>query len=244
LPNFFLMLIKSELNAERPKLINTSTPGQETTGLALVEEEVDMEVLETTVMAVAVTVGVAVVVAVMAMVYLFIYFRPVPHQLVADYGSYGGSSGTGGSSFRDDNRKGFEEYDAGGDEISTPTTAPTTRTQNARSNSIPKTSTSSAPAPAPAPEVDLLGGFGDDDAFGSSTTNTNVNKALPVVATASIDGLFFLVSQVESCKPIILFHQTTILQTSKPHPSNLLSLVIPLATPTRQPLQQRINRIY
>lgn len=46
-----------------------------------------------------------------------------------------------------------------------------------------------APAPAPAPVEDLLGGFGDDDAFGNSTLATN--KELPSVkkTTVAIDGV-------------------------------------------------------
>lgn len=102
-----------------------------------------------------------------------------------DYGSYsGGGSGAGSSSFRDDNRRagGFEEYNAGDDEVVT--------TSPVRSNSISAgrahARKASAPAPAPAPvqEVDLLGGFGDDDPFGSTSTAAKgfaTDKALPAV---------------------------------------------------------------
>jgi epsin len=105
-----------------------------------------------------------------------------------DYGSYGaGGSGLGSSSFRDD-RRGYEEYNAGDDEISTPTTTQP-RTQNAAQTPTKK---SSAPQPPPAPVEDLLGGFGDED---TTATNTglgglSMNKALPAVSnnTVAIDG--------------------------------------------------------
>ena len=108
-----------------------------------------------------------------------------------DYGSYGAGSSAGptNSSFRDD-RRGFEEYNAGDDEISTPTTAQP-RTQNpARTPSKKGTQ----PQPQPAPVEDLLGGFGDED---SATTNNglgglSMNKDLPAVSnnnSVAIDGL-------------------------------------------------------
>jgi hypothetical protein len=118
--------------------------------------------------------------------------------ILTDYGSYGaGGSGGGGSSFRDEQRRGgFEEYNAGDDEVaSTPTTAQS-RTTSGR---IPPTrkATAPPPIPTPAPVEDLLGGFGDDDAFGSSVTSTSnglgglaMNKDLPAVSKPSvaIDG--------------------------------------------------------
>ena len=108
-----------------------------------------------------------------------------------DYGSYGAGSSAGptNSSFRDD-RRGFEEYNAGDDEISTPTTVQP-RTQNPARTPARKTSASQ---PRPAPVEDLLGGFGDED---SATTNIglgglSMNKDLPAVSNSSqvaIDGL-------------------------------------------------------
>ncbi|KAG5636389.1 hypothetical protein H0H81_008223 [Sphagnurus paluster] len=106
-----------------------------------------------------------------------------------DYGSYGaGSSGGGGSSFRDDSRRGgaFEEYNAGDDEdvstrSSTSRARPSTRQPPTRKASAP----APTPPPAPAPVEDLLGGFGDDEAFSAPVASNGAlvtNKALPAVA--------------------------------------------------------------
>jgi epsin len=120
----------------------------------------------------------------------FIMLADVALTLLLDYGSYGaGSSGLGSTSFRDD-RRGFEEYNAGDDEISTPTTAQP-RTQNPVQTPTRKTS-ASQPKSQPAPVEDLLGGFGDED----STTNNglgglSMNKDLPSVSNSkavAIDG--------------------------------------------------------
>ncbi|RDB14631.1 hypothetical protein Hypma_016305 [Hypsizygus marmoreus] len=116
-----------------------------------------------------------------------------------DYGSYGaGGSGAGGqSSFRDDTRRGgFEEYNAGDDEVvATPSSAAPRSYTPGRT---PPTRKATAPPP-PAPVEDLLGGFGDDDAFGSTSTSTTaatsasnglsglgMNKALPAVAAPAV----------------------------------------------------------
>ncbi|KAJ4494639.1 hypothetical protein C8J55DRAFT_554275 [Lentinula edodes] len=106
-------------------------------------------------------------------------------------GSYGGGS----SSFRDSGSRGFEEYNAGDDEVVA--TSPT------RNNSLTVSSPSSArfaptrksaapePAPAPVPEVDLLGGL-DDDTFSSGTTSNPPfglsEKALPAVGAAPVQN--------------------------------------------------------
>jgi epsin len=117
----------------------------------------------------------------------------------------GGYSGESSGGFRDETRRGgFEEYNAGDDEIST----------SRRSNSISQPTSGNsnsrrvAPAAVPAPpkpkepEVDLLGGFGDEDVIASGA-DTNVfatEKALPALnsppafaaapATAPADGAF------------------------------------------------------
>ena len=101
--------------------------------------------------------------------------------LQLDHYSGGSTSrtGAGGSSFSD-NRRQYEEYDAGDDEIThTPT----------RSNSVRNpTRKSSAPAPPasqPQPEVDLLGGFDDSSITSAPAPAVALarNKALP-----SVDG--------------------------------------------------------
>ncbi|KDQ25492.1 hypothetical protein PLEOSDRAFT_1113460 [Pleurotus ostreatus PC15] len=98
-----------------------------------------------------------------------------------DYGSYGGSSSSGG--FRDDTRRGgFEEYNAGDDEEVNPRASTSIRTPTRSSTASSVTAKAKAPAPAPVQEVDLLGGFGDDDAFATPAPGFSVDKALPAVA--------------------------------------------------------------
>lgn len=100
-------------------------------------------------------------------------------------GGNGSYSGGGSGGFRDDtSRRGFQEYDAGDDEtaprrsnsISSPARSSPTTTR--RASTLP---TAPAAPKAPEPVVDLLGM--DDDAFGSTSTDTNANKALPVLNT-------------------------------------------------------------
>ncbi|PPQ65896.1 hypothetical protein CVT26_000916 [Gymnopilus dilepis] len=102
---------------------------------------------------------------------------------------YSSSSRAGGSSSFSDgnNRRQFEEYDAGDDEhvSSRPPTTP------ARSNSVRtpvrKATAPPPPQPAPQPVADLLGGL-DDDAFSAPTPAAGpaVNKALPAVSNAPV----------------------------------------------------------
>ncbi|KAG5642411.1 hypothetical protein DXG03_002813 [Asterophora parasitica] len=120
-------------------------------------------------------------------------------------GSYGagGSNGGGNSGFRDESRRGggFEEYNAGDDEDvssrSPRSPVGNSRSQQASGRSSVPTRKASAPAPAPpsAPVEDLLGGFGDDDDFGSSVAappasngfaGLGSNKALPAVASPPV----------------------------------------------------------
>ncbi|KAJ7599930.1 epsin domain-containing protein [Mycena floridula] len=92
-----------------------------------------------------------------------------------DYGGYaGGSGGTGGgsSSFRDETRRGgFDEYDAGDDEVVKTSPPPRTGAGAAAKSHLRKSSVPApTPAPAaPAPIVDLLGGFDDDTSFGTAS---------------------------------------------------------------------------
>lgn len=109
----------------------------------------------------------------------------------ADYsggGSYSGNSG----GFRDETRRGgFEEYNAGDDETTTPARRSDSVSYRAGSGSTDATSprrTTPAAALAPPkpkePEVDLLGGFGDEDIIGGGA-ETNVfatDKALPALS--------------------------------------------------------------
>ncbi|KAH7911726.1 hypothetical protein BJ138DRAFT_1149921 [Hygrophoropsis aurantiaca] len=111
---------------------------------------------------------------------------------------YGGSAGGGSSGFRDStSRTTFEEYTAGDDE-----TVVRRSSSISRSNAPARSSTSVAsplrtsqtaaapPPPKPKePEVDLLGGFGDDEPLASSL-GTNTNKALPSVNTTAEDDEF------------------------------------------------------
>ena len=126
----------------------------------------------------------------------------LPHESyrAPDYGGYSGGGGGSSSGFRDSapNQRGFDEYDAGNDEV-----PPPRRSNTASSISSPTTTRSSAAAPAPATttksaaskakEVDLLG-FMDDD-FGSPAPAAAMSseKALPAVtapATNPLDGTF------------------------------------------------------
>jgi hypothetical protein len=98
-----------------------------------------------------------------------------------DHVSGGSSSRGAGSSSFSDNRRGYEEYNAGDDEVtqsSSPTRVASGRNV-VRKSSVPAKRTT-------APEVDLLGGF-DDDTFGAPVPSPGANKELPSVG---IDGMF------------------------------------------------------
>jgi len=120
-----------------------------------------------------------------------IFFKGMVLTLVVDYGPYGAGSSAGpaSSSFRDD-RRGYEEYNAGDDEISTPTTTQT------RTQSSVRTPTKKTSAPQSQPVEDLLGGFDDEDS--SATINNGLgvlpmDKDLPTVSSkpaVAIDGSY------------------------------------------------------
>lgn len=103
-----------------------------------------------------------------------------------DHVSGGSSSRGAGSSSFSDNRRGYEEYNAGDDEV-THSSSPTRVTSGrnvVRKSSVP---TKRTPAPERSePLVDLLGGF-DDDTFGAPAPSPGANKELPSV---DIDGMF------------------------------------------------------
>jgi len=111
----------------------------------------------------------------------------------------GGYSGGGSGGFRDETRRGgFEEYNAGDDEISS-THQSNSVSQRATGNGVSNTNSprraTHAAAPAPPkpkePEVDLLGGFGDEDVIGGGT-EVNVfatEKALPVLTSPPAFGV-------------------------------------------------------
>ncbi|KAJ4482502.1 hypothetical protein J3R30DRAFT_3460099 [Lentinula aciculospora] len=110
------------------------------------------------------------------------------------YGGGGGGGGGGSSSFRDSGSRGFEEYNAGDDEVvaTSPTRNSTISTSPPSARLAPaRKSTAIEPAPAPIPEVDLLGGL-DDDTFSSGNTTKPppafAEKALPVVTTAPVQN--------------------------------------------------------
>lgn len=105
---------------------------------------------------------------------------------------YGGSSG----GFRDERRGGgFEEYNAGDDDTSTRRSTSISRRAGASATSpvSPRRANSAAAAPPPKPkepEIDLLGGFGDEDVSVGSGNAFATDKALPALTPpAPADGL-------------------------------------------------------
>lgn len=113
--------------------------------------------------------------------------RQILIKVTIDHVSGGSSSRGAGSSSFSDTRRGYEEYNAGDDEV-TQSSSPA-RVSSGR-NAVRKPSLPTPkPAPAPEPVADLLGGF-DDDAFGAPAPAPGVpsaNKALPSVG---LDGMF------------------------------------------------------
>lgn len=113
-----------------------------------------------------------------------------------DFGGYSGSSG----GFRDETtrRGGFEEYNAGDDETPVRRSASISNRVGSLNTTSPRRTSSAAAASAPAPkpkepEVDLLGGFGDDDVASSGGNVFATDKALPAVtAPVSTDGELYL----------------------------------------------------
>lgn len=136
-----------------------------------------------------------------------------------DYGGYsgGGYSGGGSSSsgFRDSapNQRGFDEYDAGNDEVphqsSTATTTTSPSTTTTRSSTSALTAQSAA---SKAKEVDLLG-FLDDD-FGSSAPvpapTAHAEKALPALAAPAVNPLdgaqSYVVFKLRNCRSLTANH--------------------------------------
>ena len=120
-------------------------------------------------------------------------------------GGYSGSNYSGGGGYSGGNSKRFQEYDAGDDE--TPRRSSLSTNDSRPSNSQLKgkstlsqhtTAPTKAPEKPPAQEVDLLGGFGDDDAFGSGSAlpppvgAPALAPPQPAKPVASLDGMFFL----------------------------------------------------
>jgi epsin len=148
---------------------------------------------------------------------------------------WGGGGGLGGG-FRDDTRRGgFDEYNAGDDEI------PVSRRSNSisthtRSNTASSTAADSrtaaatpTPAPAHAKEVDLLGGFMDDDVFGGTSDTFSAEKALPALGPpppASIDGM-----SAPQIMTISITRAVYLLQMMNSPTSKLLRLPLPLPNP-------------
>lgn len=100
------------------------------------------------------------------------------------------------SGFRDTNgRRDFEEYTAGDDETVVRRSGSihrnhTSSRQGTQSTSSPvRTAQAASPKPKE-PEVDLLGGFIDEEPVVAPSTNlaSNTNKALPSVGNVSLDG--------------------------------------------------------
>ena len=116
----------------------------------------------------------------------FILLANIVLIYASDSGSYGAGSSAGpaSSSFRDD-RRGFEEYNAGDDEISSPTTTQP-KTRNPVQTSTKK---ASAPPPPPAPVEDLLGGLDDDVAATTDKGGLSMNKDLPSVSSNNAVGI-------------------------------------------------------
>ena len=115
-----------------------------------------------------------------------------------DHVSGGSSSRGAGTSSFSDNRRGYEEYNAGDDEVtqsSSPTRATSGRNVVRKSSIPPKRTPAPVSAPAPSePLVDLLGGF-DDDTFGASVPSPGANKELPSVG---LDGMFHFNNSTKS----------------------------------------------
>lgn len=93
---------------------------------------------------------------------------PVPRisqeaESLLDYGGYGGSS----SGFRDD-RRGFDEYNAGDDEITAPRRSNSLPTSGASARASTNQASTQATSKAPEKVVDLLG-F-DDDNYSAGTS--------------------------------------------------------------------------
>ncbi|KAJ7258748.1 hypothetical protein B0H12DRAFT_1201785 [Mycena haematopus] len=111
------------------------------------------------------------------------------------YNSGGGSSsgaGGGSPSFRDDRRPGgFDEYNAGDDEIGVVNSGRTTSPVNTRAPPMRKSTAPPPPPPPPAPPVNLFDT--DDDGFGAPAPAPLINKSLPVRAppapAAPVGGL-------------------------------------------------------
>lgn len=123
--------------------------------------------------------------------------QPTPRQ-TDNYGGYSGSSGSG---FRDSvDRRGFEEYNAGDDEVPAPrrsdTLSPASSSAAGASNRATSDSTTSRTAQKKQEKVVDLLGFDDDDFGGSSSAATTApvpappvaEKALPAVASNPLDG--------------------------------------------------------
>jgi epsin len=169
--NYFPMSKESAQSAGRQRPTEPSIPA-----LAMMEWALAAQA-SSLVADVTATVSIHLIMAALGMVgYSWISSTPV---LYSDYNSGGSSSRTAGGSSFSDNRRPYEEYDAGDDEL---TATPT------RSNSVRNpTRKSSAPPPqvaAPQPAVDLLGGF-DDPPTTTPGSGLARNKALP-----SVDGMW------------------------------------------------------
>ncbi|TFY73954.1 hypothetical protein EWM64_g10058, partial [Hericium alpestre] len=99
---------------------------------------------------------------------------------------YNNSGGSGG--FRDEgSRKGYEEYDAGeyeeGPRRSDSTSRRTGAASTSRSSTLTTSRSAPAKAPEPAKEVDLLGGFGDDEPVAAPA---KAEKALPALTALNV----------------------------------------------------------
>lgn len=130
-----------------------------------------------------------------------------------EYGSYSGGGYSGGGSstsggFRDStSRGGFEEYNAGDDEIDVPrrSNSITASRASAASRATPTLKAAApTPPPPPAPVVDLLGGFGDDD-FGAPTSapapTAPKTQPLATAAPVSLDDDDFADFQAAPTSP-------------------------------------------
>ncbi|KAG5221208.1 Epsin, clathrin recruitment and traffic [Salix suchowensis] len=152
-------------------------------------------------------------------------------MVLLDYGSYGGSSSSGG--FRDDTRRGE----------STRLNVCTDPTRLSTASSV--TAKAKAPAPAAVQEVDLLGGFGDDDAFATPAPGFSVDKALPAVAPpvaqaapVSLDDDDFADFQAAPVSPTAAAMNSAPAITAKP---NLMQMLGQTATrPAVTPAQPTI----
>ncbi|KAJ2919212.1 hypothetical protein MD484_g1273, partial [Candolleomyces efflorescens] len=157
-------------------------------------------------------------------------------------GGGGGSSssynGGGSSGYNDNSRRQFEEYDAGGDELTAPSTPRASQSTRhpTRKASVPA---AAPPPPPPAPVEDLLGDFGDDAFTSAPQPPAANNKALPAVNPVSLDDDDFADFQAAPVSAAPAAPAPAPATQTKPNLMDLLnSTARPASVPAAQPFVQ------